>query len=350
MTCDDQLRQIAERQHALVTLTQARAELSLAQLTLRLAGSDWELMTDRVMRLVGAPRTPEQPIMAAILDAGGPAVASYRCAAGLWRLPGFSLGEVEVSRQRGSSGRRPTVGRFHEHRWLPHHHMTSLRGVAVTTLPRTLFDLAGHLHPARTERIVASVIGKSPGTLRVLHRLLPELAERGRNGIVIMRDILDRNPVGSVQPQSSLERRVNHIVLSAGLTPLVPQVDVGGHEWIGRVDYQDPVVTAVLYEIDSLIHHSSALDQLLDAERDAELYAAGYRRVIRIPEEHVWYEPWKVVEVVESVQRPSQSEAAPRFDSRIPQETRGILLSKQTGRAAGPGRRLTGPRPGRPPR
>lgn len=249
--------------------------------------------------------------MVAVLDAGRGAVASYAAAAALWRLPGMSLGPLEVSRERGKSGRRPSIGRLHEHRWLPSHHATAVRGIPVTTLPRTIYDLAGRLHPARTERLVASVIGKSPGTLRVLHRLLPELAEHGRNGIVVMRDILERNPLGCVGEESGLERRVNQILREAGEVPLVPQVDIGGHEWIGRVDFRDPIVLWVLYEVDSLIHHSSPLDRANDAARDEALRALGLE-VVRIPDEHVWYEPWRLLATVREVRARFASTSAPR--------------------------------------
>jgi hypothetical protein len=310
MSPDLALRGLAERQHAVVSVAQARSLLTRRQLESRTAGPEWEFATRRVLRLAGAPTSPEQPLMIAILDAGGRTVGASRAAAAIWRVPGFSLRDIELSRERGRSGRRPTFGVLHEPRFLPEHHLTVVRGVPVTTLPRTIFDLAGHLRPERTERIVASVIGKSPGTLRVLHSLLPELAEHGRNGIVVMRDILERNPVGCVVEQTGLERRVNHILREAGEQPLVPQVDVGGHEWIGRVDFRDPLVSWVLYEVDSDLFHSSPLDVLLDAERDAALYAAGFRRVVRIPELHVWYEPWRILETVRRIRREARSTAA----------------------------------------
>lgn len=310
MRPDDALRVLAERQHAHVALEQARAHLRSRELQARLHGPCWELVTPRVMRLVGAPADPEDGVVVTALDAGGGAVGSYASAAAVWRLPGFPVGPLEVSRARGRSGRRPSIGRLHEPRWLPPEHTTVVRGIPLTTLPRTIFDLAGRLHPARTERIVASVVGKSPGTLRVLHRLLPDLAEHGRNGIVVMREILDRYPIGCVVEETGLERRVNQILREAGETPLIPQVDVGGHEWVGRVDFRDPLVTCVLYEVDSLIHHSSPLDLANDAARDEALRAIGLE-VVRIPEEHVWYQPHRLLATVREVRTRFGSSSAP---------------------------------------
>jgi hypothetical protein len=309
MTLDRELRALAERQHAMVALDQARVLGSRAELYHRVHSSGWTLETPRVMRLVGAPRSPEQPLMAATLDGGTGTAAAYDAAAAMWRLPGFWLGAIELSRQRGVRSRPPSTGRLHLPRYLPDSHLTVVRGVPVTTLPRTIFDLAGRLHPARTERIVASVIGRSPGTLRVLHRMLPELAEHGRNGIVVMRDILERNPIGCVVEETGLERRVNHILREGGEPGLIPQVNMGGHEWIGRVDFRDPIASIVLWEVDSQLHHSSPLDIANDAARDEAMRAIGLV-VKRIAEEHVWYQPWRVLATVRAVRREYGSRAA----------------------------------------
>ena len=302
MDADLRLRELAERQHALVTVRQARSLLTPWQLRARLSGPDWEPATPRVLRLVGAPRTDEQVLMSAALDADG--ASAYSSAAALWRLASFAFGPIELSRRRGVSGARPSVGVLHEPRWLPEAHVTDVRGVPVTTLPRTLFDLAGRLPPGRTERLVASVIGRAPRLVPVLHRMFDELAERGRGGITVMRAVLEQHPAGSTPEQSGLERRVNWLLRCSGEPPLRPQVDLGGHEWIGRVDFRDPIVPHVLYEIDSLTHHSATADRLCDAARDAALRAAGFHEVVRIPEEHVWYAPERVVAAIRARRRP----------------------------------------------
>src|SRR5206468_5572438 len=90
----------------------------------------------RVMKLVGAPWTPERPIMSAVLDGGPGTVASYRAAAALWRLPGFDLSVLECSRERGHTSRRASIGTLHLPRWLPPQHVTEVAGVATTSLAR----------------------------------------------------------------------------------------------------------------------------------------------------------------------------------------------------------------------
>lgn len=175
------------------------------------------------------------------------------------------------------------------------HGRTVRDGIPVTTLARTIFDLAGSgVHPQRIARLVNMVANKSPGTLVALHRTLKELAARGRPGISVMREVLAARPVGTVLPATGLEMRFEEIVRNAGLGVLRRQVDLGGHEWVGRVDFAD-LELGLLVEVDSVLHHTSPMDAAADAARDAQLLGAGFRKVLRVPEEWVWHQPWRVV-------------------------------------------------------
>jgi len=77
---------------------------------------------------------------------------------------------------------------------------------------------------------------------------------------------------------------------------------VGGASWLGRVDYLDDTLR-IPFEIDSVAHHTSLGDRRRDAERDASMLAAGFREIVRIPEEEIWYEPWRVVEAVRAARQ-----------------------------------------------
>lgn len=205
-------------------------------------------------------------------------------------------------RLRGASARQPPAGKLLLLRYLPAHLTTDVQGIPTVTLPFLLYQLAGSERPDRVERALSTICTRSPAVLVRLHQLLPELEERGRNGIVFMRDWLDRNPPGSRVVASGLEGRFERILMAAGQPPLDRQVDAGGHEWVGRIDFVDRELGA-LFEVDSLLHHTSELDQKLDAERDGRLLAAGWRAVQRIPEEWVWYEPDRAVAAVRDVRR-----------------------------------------------
>jgi very-short-patch-repair endonuclease len=238
--------------------------------------------------------------MAAVLDAGEGAVASHRTAAALWRLPGFNLRDCEVSRLHGGDHIGPTLGRVHHPRSLPEHHCTSVDGIPVTTPARTIFDLAGVLPPQRTERAMDNALARSPALLRALHRMLPELARRGRTGTTVMRELLADRPPGYVPPASGLEARAIHVLGEVGIRAR-RQVDLGGDDWIGRVDLLVEGTNLVI-EIDSVRFHTSLLDREQDARRDAELCAAGYE-VLRVTEEDVWHAPAAAVRAVLAAMR-----------------------------------------------
>lgn len=296
MQRDHDLRRLAARQQALVSWDQARAiGFSREALRHRIARGDWHRLTARVLGLAGAPPDERRRVMAATLDAGGGAAAGRRSGAALWQVPGFpGDGTIELTRLYGRSGRSTTLARIYEVRHLPDSLLTTVAGIPVVTLPYLLFQLAGSERPDRVERALNTVCTRSPAVLVRLHQLLPELAEHGRNGIVFMREWLHRNPPGSRPVASGLEGRFRQILLEAGQAPLERQVDVGGHEWIGRSDFIDREL-AIIFEVDSLLHHTSELDAALDAERDARLLAAGFQAVVRIPEEWIWYDRDRVV-------------------------------------------------------
>jgi very-short-patch-repair endonuclease len=90
-----------------------------------------------------------------------------------------------------------------------------------------------------------------------------------------------------------MEARLHAVAREAGVHSLVRQRDVGGDEWIGRVDFLDPEKRLVV-EVDSDLHHGSMLDAAADARRDAALIDAGYT-VVRIKEHDVWHRADEVI-------------------------------------------------------
>ena len=253
-------------------------------------------LTQNVFCLAGAPRSDEQRIVAATLDVPGGAVASYFSAAWLWRFPGFSLKGVEVTARR-QQHRQFDLARVHHPRLLLPDHITRWRGIDVTSVALTIYNLAGVVHPSRLARLVANVCSRSPQIHDQLHDLLSVLAASGRNGIVPMRAVLERWPRGAALPGSGQEVRFEDLLASAGITGLRRQVDLGGHTWIGRVDYLCDR-TGVIFEVDSELNHTSPEDVAADEVRDAALIAAGHPEVVRIWTEVLWSRPGEAVSTV----------------------------------------------------
>lgn len=293
---DRKIASMAEKQHGVFTWDQARGVGCTGDMAgHRLRTGRWQALAPAVYRLCGSPPTWEQRLMAAVVAAGPTAAASHRSAAALLGIPGFERrGQPEVTSPRARRHRGPaTVA----HRWrpFPDHHLTVVEGIVTTRVARTLVDLAGVLHPGRTERAVDNCLAAGTVTFRLLHETFLDLAGRGRTGTALMRALLAARGPLYVAPGSELEARFSHIFRSRGLPEPERQVDVGGcAEWIGRVDFVDRPIR-VIYEVDGRRYHCSLLDREADARRDAALLAAGWREVVRFGWDDIVDRPEAVV-------------------------------------------------------
>ena len=96
-----------------------------------------------------------------------------------------------------------------------------------------------------------------------------------------------------VPPASNLERRFASILAEAGLPSMRRQVDSGGHQWVGRVDFRDERLPLIV-EVQSERIHSALTGRNDDAARLAALDAAGFE-VVEVKEADVWHDPREVV-------------------------------------------------------
>ena len=270
----------AEEHHGATTFHLAASLASPDEARSELRSARWAPLVG-AYRLRGAPQTWEQRLAALTLAAGPSAAASHRSAAALLGIPGFERsGHPEVTTPRTRRHRDPSTI---VHRWrpFPQHHLTVVDGITTTRVARTLVDLAGVLHPGRTERAVDSCLGARMVSPESLESTFHELAGRGRKGIAAMRAILEERPHGYVAPESELEVRFLAVLKDAGLPEPVRQLDAGSNErWIGRVDFAYPA-QRLLIELDGRLSHTAKLDRDADRLRDARLSAAGWRSVQR---------------------------------------------------------------------
>jgi very-short-patch-repair endonuclease len=239
--------------------------------------------------------------MADVLDSPGTAYLSHVSAASWWGLPGFALVSpchTVIPWQGVTQRSRLTV--VHYHRDLPIEHLTSLRGVPVTSPALTLFLLAGTEHRGRVERAVDNAWSMRLVTYDELHQLLGRLAQRGRNGIRMMRSLLEDRDRSFVPPESGLEARVSRLAQDVGVV-LRRQVNVGGQSWIGRVDFQVERSNRVV-EVLSERYHGSPVDRMRDEVRFRELGEAGFE-VLRIWDHEIWSDPETVRERIHAFSR-----------------------------------------------
>lgn len=137
--------------------------------------------------------TVEGRWMAATLAFGPDAVLSHRSAAQLWGLVPRSRIRPEVTRPRHAAGRPLLV--VHQSS-LPEDEVVRVRGIPVTSVPRTMLDLAGVLKEREVERAWNEMeVREYRGALSV-----PDLLERypGRRGSLVLLRLANRKtlPVG----------------------------------------------------------------------------------------------------------------------------------------------------------
>jgi hypothetical protein len=218
--------------------------------------------------------------MGAVLLAGPGAVLSHRSAAALWGIRSASSGAIEVTIPRKSRSHGALRRHFAA---LPADEMTTERGVPVTTVPRTIFDLAGD----SSADVVEHALRESE--YRRLHdRLsLPDLLARypGRQGALTVRECLRRRrnlPAG--RARSWLELEFLPFLRHTGLPRprLNVWLEVGGRSI--QVDCLWP--GDVVVELDGFAAHGTRSAFLEDRARDRRLRVAGYG-VIRIAPEQL---------------------------------------------------------------
>jgi hypothetical protein len=221
--------------------------------------------------------------MAAVLAGGTGSVLSHASAAALWDLH-RSRGAVDVI---ASAHRRSRPGlRFHQTSLAPDE-ITVRDSIPVTTVARTLFDLAAVVPRHRLEAAIneAERRGLSDAAS------VPELVARypGRRGVASLRAILAAGRIGLTLPASELEERFLAFLDRRGLPR--PEVNAGlevGGLWL-KVDclWRSQ---GLIVELDGHAFHADPAAYERDRARDRVLIAAGWR-IARVTWRQLHVEP-----------------------------------------------------------
>jgi very-short-patch-repair endonuclease len=231
--------------------------------------------------------TREGRWMAAVLGCGDLAALSHRSAGALWGIAAERRGTIDLScRARRRCSR--TGVRLHMRPALGAGEMTVRRRIPVTTVVRTLLDLATQLTPPRLERAVNEADKLDLIDPESLRAALHEHA--GEPGVRALRTLLDRDTFRLSDRE--LEVLFRPIALAAGLPPPETKVLVNGFE----VDFFWPGLGLVV-ETDGLRYHRTASTQSRDALRDQTHTASGLT-TLRFSHHQVRHEPERVRKVL----------------------------------------------------
>jgi very-short-patch-repair endonuclease len=268
---DERIADLADGQHGVVARRQLLAlGLGREAIAVRLRTGRLHQLHRGVYAVGHRVLSQEARWMAAVLFVGPGAVLSHRSAAALWRIRGALSGAIEVTTPRKSRSRRAIHRHFAA---LPADEVTLERGIPVTTVPRTLFDLAA----TSSADVVEHALRESE-YLRLHDRLaLTDLLDRypGRRGSPVARECLRRRrnlPAG--RARSWLEREFLPFLRRNGLPR--PQLNAWlqvGERWF-QVDCLWP--GRVVVELDGFAAHGTRAAFVADRARDRQLRVAGY--------------------------------------------------------------------------
>ena len=213
--------------------------------------------------------------LAAVLACGRGAALSRRSAAQLWRLLPRSPGRAEVTRTQGW---RAPSGIVAHRSSLPADELAAVSGIPVTSVSRTLLDLASVLSRRQLERALneAEVLGLTDSLS------LPDLLQRYPRcrGSAALRVLLRDDSASSGITRSELEERFVALVDANDLPRprLNATLSVGGRFvevdclWADR---------RLVVELDGRASHGTVRAFEEDRERDRLLLGEGWR-VIRL--------------------------------------------------------------------
>jgi very-short-patch-repair endonuclease/predicted transcriptional regulator of viral defense system len=283
---DRRIRALAERQHGVV----ARWHL----LALRL--SPWAIrsLVDRGLLIplyagvyaVGhRVLTPRGHLLAAVLACGPAAVLSHKSAGSLWGL--LNTGQTRVDVTVATTSRRPRKGiRVHRTRQLHPEDVAIHDRIPVTSVARTVVDLAGVLRPQQELEVIEQAdragILDWAGLQRTLERRPSQKGTRYLRRVVA-------DYAGAPATRSHLERRFLTLIRKAGLPEPLLNAQIGEY----TVDVYWPQWRLVV-ELDSRDYHLGPRAFEIDRVRDAKLQRLSIRS-LRITNERIKRAPGEII-------------------------------------------------------
>jgi very-short-patch-repair endonuclease len=218
----------------------------------------------------GTVLRPEGHRLAAVLACGPGAVLSHRSAAAHWELLATSQERIDVTAPRSRQG-VPGI-RLHTCRSLDAQDTTSHEGIPITTVHRTLLDLAATTRPDQLERARAQAMYLQLYDQRAIDDVIAR--SNGHRGTTILEEATRQEPQIT---KSMWETRMLALVRRAGLPE--PRCNEALHvpdhgECIP--DFSWPAY-GLIVETDGWEAHRTLAAFRSDRAKDAALTAAGYK-------------------------------------------------------------------------
>ncbi len=229
-----------------------------------------------------APPTPMARARAAALAGGADAVVSHRSAACLYGLLPDNGGDIDITVAGRNPGVHPGI-RLHRVAALAPRDATKLNGMRITTIARTICDLAAAESARDTEHAFQEALYREVVTDRNLKAVLER--EPSRRGAPVIRALLEDPRL----TRSEKERLLLKLITQAQLPTPLTNVPVHGY----KADLYWPQHGLVV-EFDGWQAHGHRLAFENNRKRDQILIANGLR-VLRVTDRQLTNEPIAMV-------------------------------------------------------
>jgi len=258
----------------------------------RLQSGRWRRVHDGVYTIEGPERPSAQRVWAAVLGAGKGVHVSHETAASLLGAPGFPIGRPVLTDVHGQHHRLDGVVVHQLSDVRPEHRtVDDSTGLPITTIARTIVDLAAVVHPSRLRFAIDELVASRAVDVHQIASCLADVARRGKPGVRVLARTLDaRGPRQRRPPRSWLEREVERLIGAAGLPSPARQLRFPGRMDIdGCVDFAWTECRLIL-EADGRRWHSRIADLARDRERDNQAARAGWQ-TLRLLHESIAGDP-----------------------------------------------------------
>lgn len=236
--------------------------------------------------VAGSPDTLARRRWVAVLAVGGEPVFSFDSAARIQRLSNVAdRGPVVLTVPHSGSQTLPGIV-VHQIDDLAADHVEQVGPWRVTTVPRTIVDLAATWRSGRLGLTLDDAVTAKQTTIEEVGACLRSVARRGKPGVRLLTELLDGHRPGEPVPASQLERDWFRLVDRSPLPRPVRQHPLPRTDGVrGLVDSAWPPVKLIV-EVDGRRWHQRIKDMKRDRDRDLQASALGWQ-VLRPLHEHV---------------------------------------------------------------
>jgi very-short-patch-repair endonuclease len=306
---DRGIADVADRQHGVVARRQLdRLGLSPSAIQRRLAAGRLHNI-HRGVYSVGHRRVSARGRwMAAVLAGGSGALLSHRSAAALWGILPSASARIHITTDRSTVRRRGII--LHRSRHVPEEDRAAADSIPVTSVARTLVDLAGGKSARDLARAVDGAERLGVFDLTAVERVMSR--RLGAGGIRRLAALLDDYQAPPLT-RSELEHLFLELCRNAGLPQPQTNVRIGDMEvdaiWADR---------RLVVELDGYASHRTRADFERDRERDSVLLLGGYR-VLRITRQRLERDASSVTRMVKELllsRSPERPRGAPGEGAR----------------------------------